>query len=167
MLKSLNEACQNNEAGTSTEVSDPMPDFQQGSEQAFRFFVYKLAQICDNGIIPRGNTITSFAVLQPGAVEYVFASNRRTDKQLEETKHFVTSILTFVGKASISQVEKKRNLYRRIIGDVLLFNEQRLKSYIKGFLGSLKNCLNAIDEEDSESGRAEPNNGYRITTNGP
>ncbi|KAL2259065.1 hypothetical protein VTK26DRAFT_7391 [Humicola hyalothermophila] len=111
--------------------------------EAFRCFVNKLAQVCDNQ--RGGNTVTAFAILQPGRIEYRFASNRRTNEELHQTSRYVEDLLTTLGNASpqvFQDATQRLALFSEIMGKVLAFNRPRLRFYLSALCENVELCIN-------------------------
>lgn len=113
----------------------------------FFCFVNKLGQICDNE--PGGNTITAFAVLQPGSIEYRFASNNRDTKSLEKTKIYITDILNTLGQTTDSQLGA---VHQQILGKIVAFNRPRIEIYITGLMKEFDFCIEACKSGDTPEG---------------
>lgn len=114
-------------------------------EELFRYFVYKLAQMCDSS--RGGSTVTAVAVLKgPEGPEYVFASNDRDGEELLDTKRHIGDILRFVG-TSIEKPEANKSkapakpLKKMVLWNILWFNRQRVRVYVNCAAKHLEQCI--------------------------
>jgi len=134
------------------------PEMQHGSglstpEQLFNNFVSRLAQICDSR--PGGFTVTASVVLQrnDAKVEYVLGSNRRSPGDLGTLKGYVTSILeSLQSVATCESGDREEELLSSLLREILRFNRDRVKNYLKRLTESLEICLNLCEKEDSSQG---------------
>ncbi|KAK3348746.1 hypothetical protein B0T25DRAFT_581840 [Lasiosphaeria hispida] len=139
----------------STEIPEQETVVPRSPKQIFYCFVNKLGQICDNK--KGGDTVTAFAVLQPGVVEYRFASNRRSRESLENVHIYITSILETLGKTSDSEISKadyQSLLFEKILRTVLGFNRQRVELYARTLAGELDFCIQNSAIQESAEGDA-------------
>ncbi|KAM7217515.1 hypothetical protein V8F06_007146 [Rhypophila decipiens] len=131
--------------GTTTE-----PDLETATgktpKDEFFCFVNKLAQICDSE--RGGDTITAFSVLQPGSIQYRFASNNRSHSDLEKVREYITNILTTLGQTPDEPLETIRE---DILGKVMMFNRARVENYVGGVLKELDFCIHACESVDTAS----------------
>ncbi|KAK0666630.1 hypothetical protein QBC41DRAFT_148077 [Cercophora samala] len=103
------------------------------SQGTFACFVNKLSQVCDSQ--RGGDTVTAFAVLQTGSIEYRFTSNQRTPDEFELTKRYVETILTTLGEAQDNVIRDARDkaedceIFSTLIREVLQFNRPRIMEY--------------------------------------
>lgn len=123
----------------------------------FFCFVNKLGQICDNQ--PGGGTITAFAVLQPGSIQYRFASNNRDTPALEIVKTYITDILSTLGQTANDQLD---TVYQQILGKVVAFNRPRIEGYISGLLKQFDFCIKTCEGDDTPGGTFLPLRSYGI-----
>ncbi|KAH6652250.1 hypothetical protein BKA67DRAFT_693424 [Truncatella angustata] len=146
LLKALNIAARETAiSATANELSntrDPV--------ELYRAFVYKLAHVCDNVI--GGATITAFMILRSdsGGVQYYFASNQRSQEQLNVTQEYVTKLLRRVKDFS-SRSSDSNLVHDEVLQLVLLFNQQRLSVYLKRLKFHARECLanpSALDTND-------------------
>ncbi|KAJ4390246.1 hypothetical protein N0V85_007416 [Neurospora sp. IMI 360204] len=119
----------------SVKEPDLESDSGRSSRDSFRCFVNKLGQICDNG--SKGKTVTAFAVLQPGQIQYRFASNQRTSEELEDVKTYIANILGFLGSAADDQLN---GVFGTVLERILAFNRPAIEK---------KLCASAQEEEPS------------------
>lgn len=152
MLYCLTMACVE---GRSIETSDVESDttLPRARVQTFHCFVNKLAHICDSR--RGGKTVTSFAILQTGVVEYWFASNRRRAAQREEVRLYVSDILTTLGNASADDVkDAARNhnnaIFSQILRKILCFNRPRIESYARMLMTQLGFCIDEVEIDSSD-----------------
>ncbi|OHE97159.1 hypothetical protein CORC01_07600 [Colletotrichum orchidophilum] len=114
--------------------------------QVFRYFVEKLAQVCDNE--RGGKTVTSFAVLNsPEGPEFVFGSNDRDANELSETQQFAESLLTLVGQNPTGL--KPKALAKQVLWKILLFNLPRVGIYLDKLGGYLHACIGDCDRREA------------------
>ncbi|RSL45002.1 hypothetical protein CEP51_016152 [Fusarium floridanum] len=133
----LIEACRKSQAGFEREANNEN-DSLLTQEQAFHSFVYKLAQVCDNE--RGGSTITAFSVVKGDCgPAYIFASNLRTDKQLEETKEFVQSLLEYV-RFNPENLNRKPFL-KMVLWRILHWNLPRVDAYLGNLVRALSGCI--------------------------
>ncbi|KAK0724492.1 hypothetical protein B0H67DRAFT_641030 [Lasiosphaeris hirsuta] len=144
-------------AHNSTEIPEQETVVPRSPKQTFVHFVNKLGQICDNK--RGGNTVTAFAVLQPGVIEYRFASNRRSRESLENVQAYVASILEILspGQASDAEVSKaddQSKLFERILRVVLDFNRLRVEYYARTLVQQLDFCIENSAIQNTAEGDA-------------
>ncbi|KAK4187669.1 hypothetical protein QBC35DRAFT_463654 [Podospora australis] len=141
-------------SGNQTIESDNI--LEKSPKGIFECFVNKLSQICDSIHGSTGATVTSFAVLQTGSIEYRFASNRRDDHSLADTARYVTRILDTLGQASdhditLANRREDARLFSTVIREILAFNRPRLTHYIASELvPNLEFCINVCAELGSD-----------------
>ncbi|KAF4968975.1 hypothetical protein FZEAL_10317 [Fusarium zealandicum] len=128
----------------------------QDPEQLFKAFVYKLGHVCDSEKGRGGATITSFCVLKDqerdGAAHFWFASNERTNRELEATAEYVRRLLGKVERSVQDQVGY-RTAFRDVLGEVLWFNLPRVAYYLGKIREKASKCRSSCSEN--------PNNEYR------
>ncbi|ROW04141.1 hypothetical protein VSDG_00958 [Cytospora chrysosperma] len=137
LLLALNEAWKHNLA---PKVLDQTSDVTaQTTEQLFRDFMNMLAQICDNK--PKGTTVTAAVAIQYNdRVQYRFASNERSEKELEQLKNFVEDILNSLGAWTRATNDRVRaSILRKIVS----FNRLRLQAYVRAIYTQSQECLNS------------------------
>lgn len=115
-----------------------VPDrFNLTLEQLFHDFMNKMTQICD--VNPGGATVTAAVALQyPDRVQYRFASNQRTETELERVRLFVDDILQ-----TLQDLTEKSSLSIkiRVLQKVIAFNRPRLQVYVKAVASQSERCL--------------------------
>lgn len=136
--------------GTESETSMP-----KTRAQTFYCFVDKLGHICDSR--KGGKTVTAFAILQSGRIEYRFTSNHRTAKKLGAVRQYITEILTSLGDATAEEIKdalKKRGspLFTQILGKIIRFNRQRVEHYALKVRTQLGFCADEVERDNSEEG---------------
>ncbi|KAK3317477.1 hypothetical protein B0T19DRAFT_292904 [Cercophora scortea] len=137
-----------------TKTPDLETDYESKSPRdSFRCFVNKLGQICDSE--RGGDTITAFAVLQPGSIEYRFASNNRDRRALIQVKKYVTMILRILGEASDDELKKedlsqRDSVFSVVLRTVLAFNWPRISLYVTALRQHLVFCMDACQNDASE-----------------
>lgn len=111
-------------------------------KQVFHTFVYKLAHVCDSA--KGGSSVTSFVVLQDGRnediVHYWFASNQRTQQELETTATFVRTLLRKVGQTP-ENPSQQSSVPEDLLWDVLRFNCPRISYYLRELKSQVTKCL--------------------------
>ncbi|KAE9362767.1 hypothetical protein N431DRAFT_357886, partial [Stipitochalara longipes BDJ] len=139
LLKALNDGYQSTARGKSNDM--PHGTGEDSDELLFHNFVSRLGQICDSR--PRGSTVTAFVVLQhPDKVEYVFGSNRRTHVELETTRGYISAILTSLRESLECEDDNQRVEYlSKLLRDVLIFNRERIRSYLNSLTEALEACI--------------------------
>jgi len=126
-------------------------------KQLFHCFVNKLGHICDSRM--GGATATSFAVLQPGKIQYRFASCRRSANELDEVKVYIADVLTTVGCAAESAVDEKNTqgaLFVGILQKILLFNRSRVLFYVRSMKMKIEACMKIISNDETDEGEFNP-----------
>lgn len=124
-------------------------------KEAFFCFVNKLSQVCDSQ--RGGDTITAFAVLQTGSVEYRFASNRRDGESLAEVRRYVTDLLQTLGHAPETALKDKNQraaLTSQVLSKVLGFNRPRIEVYLRSLLKHLDFCIEGCEIEGTPDGKS-------------
>ncbi|ROT39949.1 hypothetical protein SODALDRAFT_332098 [Sodiomyces alkalinus F11] len=132
------------------EVSDRTPnsepDANEGAEQAYHRFVYRLAHICDNE--KGGSTVTAIAVLEePDCIRYLVGSNERKGQQEVEVKDFLTKILRMVGKWDHQATDEHTTLCTALFRSILQFNLPRIKAYLAHLAKALDLCIDHCDRD--------------------
>lgn len=137
LLQALNEANKNKTIKKADEVARTS---DLDSEELFRNFVSKLAQICDWR--PKGFTVTAFVVLQyPDRIQYVFGSNQRKPAELEAVQGYITSILRWLREKSSEDDNERETALAQLLRDILIFNRERIRVYLKGLIAALESCI--------------------------
>ncbi|EGO55991.1 hypothetical protein NEUTE1DRAFT_86761 [Neurospora tetrasperma FGSC 2508] len=135
-------------------VKEPEADLEsdtgRSSRDSFRCFVNKLGQICDSEL--RGKTVTAFAVLQPGGIQYRFASNQRTNEELQDVKKYITNILGILGSTPDDQLN---GVFGAALERVISFNRPAIQQQIKNLTKQegMNHCVKVCQEEDTSEGR--------------
>ncbi|KAJ4854619.1 uncharacterized protein T069G_10177 [Trichoderma breve] len=112
----------------------------------FQKFLTKLALICDTLKGEHGRTVTALVCLKGiNGPEYIFTSNFRKLTELEETKLFLSSLLTFVGTNPDSLQPKP--LQKQVLWRSLVFNFDKVDFYLTSLIDVLDDCI------DNESRR--------------
>jgi hypothetical protein len=123
-----------------------------GRNDTLHYFVDKLAQICDTH--RGGRTVTSIIILQDtdGSARYVFGSNSRSTKELQDIKLYITEILQEIGDASQTSNKEKRVLVWEILHKIAEKCQPRINTYIKGLSENATLCQEAMPHDTSERG---------------
>lgn len=152
LLKALNQElidiAEYNDPAQREDIEDP--------EKLFHVFVYKLAHVCDSIHGKQGRTITSFMVLQKdhnAVVEFRFASNQRTEKELRDTASFVRSLLQHIGVAPDHPSQQGNETQRALLHCVLLFNKARIGHYLQEFQSQAHMCLERCFDIDMDESK--------------
>lgn len=135
LLLAATQACMHNLA---PKILEPVTDsFSLTPDQLFHDFMNKMAQICDSR--PRGETVTAAVALQyPDRVQYRFASNQRSENELQRVRLFVIDILdTLQGLTE----ESMKPIKAKILQKVVAFNRPRLQVYVKAVATKSEICL--------------------------
>ncbi|KAM7203129.1 hypothetical protein V8F20_004071 [Naviculisporaceae sp. PSN 640] len=129
-------------------ITEPDLDTATGksAKDEFFCFVNKLGQICDSDC--GGETITAFAVLQPGTIQYRFASNNRTQKELDLVKRYITDVLGFLGQTPDDKLDSIRD---DLLRKILLFTRPRIEHHITQLLKELDFCIEVCKIEDTNA----------------
>ncbi|KAK4446530.1 hypothetical protein QBC34DRAFT_304972 [Podospora aff. communis PSN243] len=122
-------------------------------KQIFFCFVNKLAHVCDSR--KGGKTVTSFAVLQPGSIEYRFGSNERRPAELRRVRDYITGILTTLGEAAGDEIKKaaknsNHTIFCHILGRIVLFNRPRIEGYARTLAKQIDFCIDEVEDDDSD-----------------
>ncbi|KAK3689313.1 hypothetical protein B0T22DRAFT_169856 [Podospora appendiculata] len=136
-----------------TRTPDLETDDGKSPTDSFRCFVNKLGQICDSE--RGGDTITAFAVLQPGMIEYRFASNSRDRNALNRVKKYVIKILRMLGDASneelkTSDLSRHASVFSVVLRTILAFNWPRIELHIAALKQQFGFCADACRLDESE-----------------
>ncbi|KAK3489903.1 hypothetical protein B0T13DRAFT_81054 [Neurospora crassa] len=135
-------------------VKEPEADLEsvtgRSSRDSFRCFVNKLGQICDSEL--RGKSVTAFAVLQPGGIQYRFASNQRTNEELQDVKKYITNILGTLGSTPDDQLN---GVFGAVLERVISFNRPAIQQQIKNLTKQegINHCVKVCEEEDTFESR--------------
>ncbi|KAK3997840.1 hypothetical protein QBC44DRAFT_229097 [Cladorrhinum sp. PSN332] len=137
------------------------PDLETTSDSSpkatFFCFVNKLALVCHS---KKGrDTITAFAVLQTGPIEYRFASNQRSAQELDDVGRYVTTLLETLGKAEDSEVRdaalrEDSTLFSAVMKQILEFNRAHIvETHINyQFDTNVDFCIKACNEAGQKDG---------------
>ena len=141
--------------GTGSKTSMP-----KTRAQTFYCFVDKLGHICDSR--KGGKTVTAFAILQTGRIEYRFTSNRRKTSELAAVRHYITGILISLGDETAEEIKdalKRRGspLFTQILGKIIRFNRPRVEYYARTARTQLGFCADEIELDNSEEGNNSAN----------
>ncbi|KAK3312954.1 hypothetical protein B0H66DRAFT_383629 [Apodospora peruviana] len=129
------------------------PDLETTSGKSpkdeFFCFVNKLGQICDSQ--RGGDTITAFAILQPGSIEYRFASNNRDQQSLDKVKAYITDIITTLGQTPDAGLGEA---FQQILGMVLAFNRPRIGIYITAMNMEFEFCIMSCEKDGTTEAKS-------------
>lgn len=139
LLLAATQACMHNLA---PRIPEPSPGtWNQTEEQLFHDFMNKLAQICDNR--KGGPTVTAVVALSyPDRVQYRFASNQRSEQDLEQMKKFVIDILETLREWT---EEQSLLVKMRVLRKVVAFTRPRLRGYVEAVASYSVVCLKSED----------------------
>jgi hypothetical protein len=146
--------------GRSTEATESEVITPRSRKQTYYCFVNKLAQICDSQF--GGKTVTAFAVLQPGSVEYRFGCNERNASALGRVKLYITEVLDTLGNAGPDHVKQAATdphtpLFSQLLEKVVKFNRPRIERYVADLANWLEICIEESSRVDSNEGIGRPN----------
>jgi len=139
--------------GQATETAGSETSLPTSRKQTILCFVNKLAHICDSR--KGGKTVTAFAVLQPGSIEYRFGSNERKPAELAKVRTYITGILTTLGNASRENIRNaagnsENPIFCQIFSRIIIFNRPRIESYARVLLRQLPFCIDEVENDDSD-----------------
>ncbi len=140
--------------GNKTELPDLESVVGKTPLESYKCFVNKLGQICDS--VKGGKTVTSFAVLRPGIVEYWFASNQRTADELEDVKEYMSDLLRTVGEIpddKLNTATRNSDIFSQILQKVVVFNRKRIEIYVRQLADELEYCVDVSAAEDTAEGK--------------
>ncbi|GAB1316070.1 hypothetical protein MFIFM68171_06280 [Madurella fahalii] len=135
--------------------AEPTVSSGGSQEEIFYYFVNKFSLICDSGM--GGATGTSFAVLQPGIVQYRFASNSRTTKALEDVKAYIVDILKTIGCAAESVVNNpapQSPLFSEVLQKIIQFNRPRIEFYTRMAAIEIGICIERVSHQETDDTHA-------------
>jgi len=152
-------ACLQDGYRTSDDIAPPEPEVaSSGSqEQSFHDFVDQLSRICDSRV--GGATATSFAVLQLGIVQYRFASSRRSSRELDDVKAYVTDILSTIGRtpeSALKTATPQSTLFSEILQKIIHFNRHRIEYYTRTISCKINICIETTFGQDADDGMFGP-----------
>lgn len=120
-------------------------------QQIFHSFVNRLALICQ--IEPNGDAVSSCVVTQePDKIVYVFASNYRAEKQLEDVAQALKGILEMVPPLDESREEPSAEARDEVLRAVLALNWSRVWRYLKYLRQEAKDCIASCERRGTERG---------------
>lgn len=140
-----------------TENELRVPDLETAPADVFKTFVNKLGHICDSA--KGGDTVTAFAILQLGTIQYYFTSNQRDEEDYQRTSQYITDVLKELDRV------RDDELFSRNAGDgrlpvclqllrmIIRFNQSRIKGYICRMREELDFCINFVREDRSDEGK--------------
>jgi hypothetical protein len=142
--------------GQSIEATESEATPPRSRKQTYFCFVNKLAQICDSR--RGGKTVTAFAVLQSGSVEYRFGCNDVNASRLASVRQYITGLLNMLGQASADDIKQAladphTPLFSQLLREIVQFNRPRIERYVAVLAGSLEICIDQTrSEEESDEG---------------
>ncbi|GKU00491.1 hypothetical protein FLAG1_02742 [Fusarium langsethiae] len=152
LYKALAEITQEEGALRQTEVINN----SETEEQKYHRFLHSIASVCDR--VKRGKTVTSVTILdEEDNFTYVFGCNQVFDKDLHDTRDFLSSLLKKLsGFSSLSSAEQT-SVRNEILKMILAFNSPRIKCYLDTLKKNIEQCLEycqrSATENDTEVGR--------------
>lgn len=140
----VNKACMKREGTTymsgSGNKNKPLTEFQK--------FLTKLAMICDTLKGEHGRTVTALACLKGiNGPEYIITSNFRKLTEFEETKLFLSNLLTYVG-TNPDKLQPKP-LQKQILWRSLAFNFDKVDFYLRTLIDTLDLCIDCESRKGS------------------
>lgn len=132
----------------------PEPNINiEDPKQVFCAFVNKLSHICDKE--KGGDTVTSFVVLKdqrnPARAHFVFAVNRRTDRELGVTAAYVKSLLHKIDQAPDGEINQ-HNARSSLLYHILRFNRPRVSFYLRNLRSQTELCLESCQSTNTKEG---------------
>lgn len=142
--------------GQSAEATESEITVPRSRKRIFQCFVNKLAQICDER--RGGETVTAFAVLQPGNVQYCFGCNDRNATALERVRSYIADLLSLIGAANPDDVKKATRdsstpLFSQVLQKIVRFNRPRIQRYLSTLAKSVESSLDQISQEEYDEGK--------------
>ncbi|KAK4206552.1 hypothetical protein QBC37DRAFT_393396 [Rhypophila decipiens] len=112
-----------------------------GLEKASDCYLNKLAYLCSN--TPDSGDITGISLLRdPENIFYVFGSNNRTSRELDEAVQFIRSLFQAVNVDDTVLDTQQEQLTNGLMTEILFFHRDRVKVYLN-MLG--KELARAVD----------------------
>ncbi|KAK4442344.1 hypothetical protein QBC34DRAFT_499728 [Podospora aff. communis PSN243] len=134
-----------------------MPNAENAPPDVLKGFINKLGHICDSR--KGGETVTAFAILQQGTIQYCFTSNKRDEEDYQRTTHYITGILNILGEASDDEIVGSNGqlgslpVFLRLLRSIIEFNQSRIKGYISRISEALDTCIDSVERDQSNEGR--------------
>lgn len=123
-------------------------------QQIFHSFVNQLALICQ--VDSNGDAVSSCVVTQePDKVVYVFASNSRSEKALEDTARSLRGILDMVPPLDESAYDTNYEIRGRMLRAVLALTSSRVWRYLKALGQQTRDCIASCERRGTERGAFE------------
>ncbi|KAK3377226.1 hypothetical protein B0T24DRAFT_701518, partial [Lasiosphaeria ovina] len=134
------------------------PDLDTTDGKSFKdtyfCFVNKLAQICS--FRRGGKTVTAFAVLQPGSIEYHFTMNQGSSGILRNTASYVEGILETLNLTpdeDVRTADHNSAIFKEIRRRVIRFNRPRITYYMTEIGKYIGLCIKSSDADESSDGK--------------
>lgn len=138
------------------------PDLESSTgkslKQTYFCFLNKLSQICDSQKNQDfGKTVSAIVVLDPGSIEYRFASNRRDSRELGTAKEYLTDILNVLGHVGDEEINDRAfmaTVSSGILRKVLAFNRARIEVYLEDLVETdqLDFCIGSATTSETAGG---------------
>lgn len=135
---------------TKRHVQEPIVHSAAGSdlEALFRDFLSKLVYICCYE--PGGSTVSACTALQlPSCVQYAFAFNEQTSRQLTRVQYGIKHILKRFGEPLPDNEADLAAHRKSILADVILFNRDRVRSYLRSLIGNVEKCIGTCERNST------------------
>ncbi|KAH7024412.1 uncharacterized protein B0I36DRAFT_250426, partial [Microdochium trichocladiopsis] len=155
--EALSEACLKSPNSPGRVPSDPPPDRSYDPEGGFRFFINKLAHVCD--IHRGGSTVTGIAVLQDfDGVRYFIGSNERSEIDLAKVEEFLRSLFRLLrGTRRHGEPLNSDPLFVSIFHHIINFNQPRIRKYLDWLTRQIPSCLSSLQRDFAQvSDTSEP-----------
>lgn len=135
-------------ANTATSSTPEPPINIRNDKQLFHAFVNKLGHICDK--TKGGGTATSFTILcgrgDGDVIDYLFAANKQTVHELEETASFIRGVLNKT-RSIPEEPSKQHKIRKSLLYDILRFNRSRVSIYMELLQSQVIECLRRCNTE--------------------
>jgi hypothetical protein len=137
-----------------------VPDNPVTEEEEYHLFLHSIAGVCDRK--KRGATVTSVMILDgEDKFTYVFGCNQVFDKDLHDTKEFLTSLLKRLSGFHLLSKAELTSVRNEIFEMILAFNSPRIKSYLDTLRKNIAQCLLYCEQHaaqlDTEVGKGLEN----------
>jgi hypothetical protein len=138
----LNKACRSESVTSYSEISSSR---HHNTSVSPKSYANCLAEVCDSE--KGGDTVTGVVILQhPSNIQYVIASNQRSQNKLDQTKSFVTSLLKLLkensqqdhGPGSASPKPRVE-----VLRSIIDFNSSRLSLYALWISKHTEACIDS------------------------
>lgn len=127
---------------------------EKSRRELYLCYVNKISQICD--ISKGSDTVTACAVMQPGVIRYLLASNARSEDEMDAVKDFITDIISSLGKTEDDEIKKaiankQSLLYSGLLRKIVRFNRPRVEHYLRVIARELPSCIESIENNETSN----------------